>query len=98
DGVILLTPFASGSCSMVDSDGKLTALRQAGALHPRPQAVTDPLFAAHPFFDARDVVQVKYEMLRRMQADGGTVTQAAAAFGFSRVAFYQAQAAFAAGG
>src|SRR5438094_9920739 len=53
DGVILLTPFASGSCSMVDSDGKLTALRQAGALHPRPQAVTDPLFAAHPFFDAR---------------------------------------------
>jgi transposase len=75
-------------------DEKVAALRSAGALHPRPQTVRDPLFAAHPFFDTRDLVQVKYEMIRRVQADGGSVTQVAADFGFSRVSFYQAQAAF----
>lgn len=78
----------------VPLDEKVVALRSAGALHPRPQTVRDPLFAAHPFFDARDLVQVKYEMIRRVQADGGSVTQVAADFGFSRVSFYQAQAAF----
>jgi transposase len=80
------------------SDEKLSALRSAGALHPRPQTVRDPLFTSHPFFDARDLVQVKYEMIRRVQADGGSVTQTAITFGFSRVSFYQAQAAFAATG
>jgi transposase len=77
---------------------KLTALRQAGTVHLHPQRVTDPLFLSAPFFDAHDLVQVKYEMLRRVQADGGSITAAAAAFGFSRVAFYQAQAAFAQAG
>jgi transposase len=77
---------------------KIAALRAAGALHPRPAEVRDPRFATYPFFDPRDLVQVKYEMLRRVQAEGSSVTRAAAAFGFSRVSFYQAQAAFAAGG
>ena len=35
-----------------------------------------------------------YEMLRRVQADGNSITDAAASFGFSRPSFYQAQAAF----
>lgn len=57
------------------------------------------MFQEHPtFFDARDVVQVKYEMLRRVAQDGMPVTTAAQRFGFSRPAFYQAQAAWAAGG
>jgi transposase len=79
-------------------DEKIIALRAAAALHPRPQDVHDPLFSAYPFFDARDLVQVKYEMIRRVQFDENSVTQAAAAFGFSRVSFYQAQAAFATAG
>jgi transposase len=79
-------------------DEKLAALRAAGALNPRPQSVRDAQFAEHPFFDARDLVQVKYEMLRRVQREGASVSQAAADFGFSRVSFYQAQAAFAEGG
>jgi transposase len=79
-------------------DAKLAALRAVAAAHPHPQAVTDPLFQEHPFFDARDLVQVKYEMLRRVQADGTAVVQAAATFGLSRPAFYQAQAAFTQGG
>jgi transposase len=77
---------------------KAVALRRRGSLHPRPQAVRDPLFATTEFFDARDLVQVKYEMVRRVQADGQTVSQSAQAFGFSRPAFYQAQAALTSGG
>ena len=47
-----------------------------------------------PFFDPEDLVQVKYEMLRRVREEGARVTQASAAFGFSRPSFYAAQAAF----
>jgi transposase len=76
-------------------DAKLRSLREQGAVNPRPQAVTDDLFAASEFFDPRDLVQVKYEMLRRVEKDGQPVTQAAAKFGFSRPSFYQAQSALA---
>ena len=79
-------------------DPKEEALRAARALNPRPQAVTDPEFARSEFFDARDLVQVKYEMLRRARQDGSTVSDAAAAFGFSRPSFYEAQAAYEAAG
>ncbi len=60
--------------------------------------VTDPAFRGHPFFDARDLVQVKYEMLRRVHVDGHSVTQTVANFGFSRPVFYAAQTALARGG
>ena len=79
-------------------DPKLETLRQQGALNPRPDDVTDELFQASEFFDARDVVQVKYEMLRRVEKEGRPITEAAAAFGFSRPSFYQAQLAFEEGG
>jgi transposase len=76
-------------------DTKLHSLREQGALNPRPEAVTDDLFAASEFFDPRDLIQVKYEMLRRVEKDEQSVTEAAARFGFSRPSFYQAQSAFA---
>ena len=79
-------------------DRKQLALRQQGTLHPHPEQVTDELFLTNEFFDARDLVQVKYEMLRRVQSDGQPVSRAAAAFGFSRPSFYQAQATFQQGG
>ena len=75
-------------------DAKSKALRMHGSLNPRPQDVTDPLFQDSEFFDPRDIVQVKYEMLRRVRIDGMPVTQAAKAFGFSRPVFYQAQATY----
>src|SRR5215472_4243535 len=75
-------------------DPKLAALQQQGTLNPRPKEVRDELFLEDAFFDARDLVQVKYEMLRRVQTDGRSVTDAAAGFGFSRPSFYQALAAF----
>ena len=80
------------------NDPKLEALRQQGTLNPRPEDVTDELFQTSEFFDARDVVQVKYEMLRRVEKEGPSITEAASAFGFSRPSFYQAQVAFEQGG
>ncbi len=74
-------------------DPKETALAEARCLNPRPESVRDPAFLASEFFDARDVVQVKYEMVRRVEAEGAPVTATAAAFGYSRPAYYQAAAA-----
>lgn len=79
-------------------DPKLEALRQQGSLNPRPDKVSDPLFATADFFDARDLVQVKYEMVRRVLVDGQPVSGTASSFGFSRPTFYQAQAALERGG
>src|SRR6516165_10102188 len=79
---------------MPTNDPKLEALREQGMLNPRPGEVTDPRFAKDSFFDPRDLVQVKYEMLRRVQSEGHSITGAATAFGFSRPSFYQAQSAF----
>lgn len=79
-------------------DPKTEALRRQGSLHPRPDNVTAPLFDGADFFDARDLVQVKYEMLRSVRVDKRPITESAAAFGFSRPSFYQAQAAFELGG
>jgi len=74
-------------------DPKVAALREARALNPRPEAVTDEAFAAGGFLDARDIVQVKYEMVRRVHVDGRPVSEAAASFGFSRPSWYAAAAA-----
>ena len=79
-------------------DPKSRALQREGSLHPHPEQVTDELFLTHEFFDPRDLVQVKYEMLRRVQSEGQAVSQSAARFGFSRPSFYQAQATFQQGG
>jgi transposase len=68
----------------------VAALREARALNPRPEAVTDEEFLAEEFLDARDLVQVKYEMVRRVRAEGQPVSAAAAAFGFSRPSWYAA--------
>ena len=76
-------------------DPKVEALRAARTLNPRADAVRDEQFGSSGFFDARDLVQVKYEMVRRVQADGESVSHAAAAFGFSRPSYYEAAAALA---
>ena len=79
-------------------DPKTHALRQRGTLNPTPEKVTDPLFASSDFFDARDLVQVKYEMVRRVRVEGQAVSHSAAAFGVSRPTFYQADVALERGG
>jgi transposase len=77
------------------SDEKLKALRQSHALHPHSDQVKDPLFTSgSPFFDPRDLVQVKYELLRRVRVDGDSVAHATSLFALSRPTFYAAQAAW----
>ena len=75
-------------------DRKLESLRAQGTLNPRPQDVNHPLFQENEFFDARDLVQVKYEMLRQVRVEKSPVSRSARAFGFSRPTLYQAQLAF----
>lgn len=77
-----------------DRSSKERILRENGTRNPRPESVCDPLFQEREFFDARDLVQVKYEMLRRVRVENWPVTAAARLFGFSRVAFYQTQTVF----
>jgi transposase len=73
---------------------KEQALRASGTFNARAERVVDALFHSGEFFDARDLVQVKYEMLRRVHEEGANVARAAADFGFSRVAFYEIQRAW----
>jgi len=68
---------------------KLAALQVYGAIHPHPEAVTDPLFAASDFLDAHALVQPRYEMARRVQVDRQPVSRVATAFGVSRPTVYQ---------
>lgn len=79
-------------------DAKLEALEESGTVNVRAEGVGDPLFDQGAFFDPRDLVQVKYEMLRQVAAEGARVTEAAAAFGFSRMAFYEVRERFETGG
>jgi len=73
---------------------KRESLKRHGTLNPHPDRVTDPLFQQSDFFDPEDLVQVKYEMLRRVTIDQQSVSRSAEAFGFSRPTYYQTVASF----
>ena len=80
------------------ADAKTRALKEHGCLNPHAETVRDELFVSNAFFDPRDLLQVKYEMLRRVREDGVPVSHAAASFGVSRPTWYQAQRAYEARG
>jgi transposase len=73
---------------------KTEALREEGTLNPTPEKVRDPKFREGEFFDPRDAVQVKYEMLRRVSSDSASVSDAADEYGVSRPTYYQVKANF----
>jgi transposase len=79
-------------------DSKSEALAHDGALNRHPNAIRDPLFTGNPFFDPKDLVQVRYEMVRRHRIDGAAISEVAADFGVSRPTFYKAQDALETGG
>jgi transposase len=79
-------------------DQKTLVLKRTGTLNPRPDAVSDSLFKEHPFFDPKDLLQVRYEMLRRHRVESVSIVDVATTFGVSRPTVYQAQAAFQHGG
>ena len=80
------------------NDPKAAALVEEGTLNPFPEKVSDPKFRQGEFFDPRDIVQVKYEMLRRVSVDNVSVTDATDEYGVSRPTYYQARASFEAAG
>jgi transposase len=86
---------APDAALLTKRDAKVERLKVRGALNRHPQQVRAPWFQADRFFDARDLVQVKYEMLRQVSIEGAKKADAAALFGVSRPTFYQAEAAFA---
>jgi len=73
---------------------KARVLAEEGTLNPAPEKVGDPKFQEEGFFDPHDIVQVKYEMLRRVSVDKMSVTDASDEYGVSRPTFYQARADF----
>jgi transposase len=77
---------------------KADALTEDGALNPTPEKVRDPKFQQGGFFDPRDIVQVKYEMLRRASVEKASVTDVSDEYGVSRPTYYQAKADFEEGG
>lgn len=76
------------------NDPKAASLIQEGTLNPSPEKVADPKFREGEFFDPRDAVQVKYEMLRRVSVDSVSVTDVTGEYGVSRPTYYQAKASF----
>lgn len=73
---------------------KLEFLRESGTLNAHPDKVRSPLFTKADFFDANDLLQIKYEMLRAIEIDSLPITQAAEAFGLSRPTIYEARSNF----
>jgi transposase len=73
---------------------KVEALREEGTLNPTPEQVRDPKFQDNEFFDPHDIVQVKYEMLRRVSVENGSVSAATEDYGVSRPTYYQTKASF----
>src|SRR4030042_499274 len=75
-------------------DPKSKALQEQRCLNPRPEKVSSELFQQSDFFDPRDLLQVKYEMLRQVRVERQPIRQAALQFGFSRPTSYKALAIF----
>jgi transposase len=77
---------------------KVKALLEEGTLNPSPEKVRDMKFQENKFFDPRDLVQVKYEMLRGVSVEKASVTEATEKYGVSRPTYYQTKASFDKGG
>jgi transposase len=75
-------------------DPKSETLQNLRCLNHRPDKVTSELFQTSDFFDPRDLLQVRYEMLRRVRVDQQPIRQVAFQFGFSRPSVYKALATF----
>lgn len=98
-GIVIITVLASPESPELDvpanndrKRSKADALTEDGTLNPAPEKVCDPKFQEGGFFDSRDIVQVKYEMLRRVSVEKASVTDASDEYGVSRPTYYQAKA------
>ena len=94
-GIIKLTYKLGGNMKQKPKKSvKNQTLKKQNLLYHKAEKITDHLFQTNDFFDPHDLLQVKYEMLRRVQKDGWPVTKTASVFGFSRLSFYKILSAF----
>lgn len=75
-------------------DDKVKFLKENGSFNRNASSVTSPLFKSNTYFDAKDLVQVKYEMLRAVKNNELSVSEASRQFGFSRTAYYKTEKRF----
>jgi len=73
---------------------KQEVLLENGTFNRNYEKVREQRFADDDFYDAQDLVQVKYEMLRTAREAGRTVGDVADTFGFSRAGFYKIKTSF----
>lgn len=73
---------------------KEDSLKENGSFNKQFMNVNADIFKTTPFFDSKDIVQVKYEMLRAVSNDENSVSGTAGEFGFSRKTYYQVRKAF----
>ena len=71
-----------------DDEKKELYLRKHGVLNPHPEKIQEELFLAHEFFDPKDLIQARYEMIRCHRIDGLTIMEVSQRFGVSRITFY----------
>lgn len=73
---------------------KMNYLKENGTFNPNASVVKDELFTKDIFFDSRDIVQVKYEMLRKISKENCSVKKVVYLFGISRPYYYKLKDAF----
>jgi len=69
---------------------KESILKSNSTFNYQAKKVKDPLFLENEFFDPCDLLQVKYEMLRKVEQEKWPVSKAAKIFGLSRPSYYSA--------
>ena len=77
---------------------KTDILKENGTYNRMHAKVTAPHFQSGVFFDSRDLVQVKYELLRSISSGECNISQASKLFGMSRESIYKNKTAYEAGG
>jgi transposase len=77
-----------------EKSARVQALLEEGALNSAPEKVRDAKFGSSEFFDPHDIVQVKYEMLRRVTVEKASVVSATEEYGVSRPTYYQTKTSF----
>ena len=73
---------------------KTDSLKKHRTLNRNANRISDSLFLSDSFFDPMDLLQVRYEMLRRVKVDGSSISDSAHNFGVSRPTWYQSEKDF----
>ena len=73
---------------------KKETLQQTSTFNARAKSVCAPLFDNNEFFDARDLLQVKYEAIRAIEKEQRGLSQVSRQFGLSRPTLYEVKKQF----